>query len=291
MAPKTAARMIAEETCAKFPDAPNLQLARKLRDAEPNVYPSVEYARGIIRLIRGVTGKKNRKQATQPRKPGKAGKKLKCPPSFAEPWTKFELDDDGLVGVISDAHIPYHVELALDSAILYLKKSKIKTLVLNGDTCDFYSISRWQRDPRRRRFSEELKSIISFLDWIRQEMPKVRIIWKDGNHEERWQHFIWNRAPEIYDLPSCTIPSLLHFDDYGIEYVTEQRPIMLGKLPLLHGHEYGAQALFSPVNPASVSYTNGTPRHQAPIKNPGFFGLFPKSVHQSFGHQIESKIA
>ncbi len=32
---KTAARMEAEAVCKRFPDAPNLQLARKLRDEFP----------------------------------------------------------------------------------------------------------------------------------------------------------------------------------------------------------------------------------------------------------------
>lgn len=250
---KTAARMEAEEVCKRFPDAPNLQLARKLRDEFPLLFASIEQARSYVRVIRGACGKQVRNQATQPRKRGKAGQKPQCPPSFAEPWTPFVLEDPKTVGIISDVHIPYHHEQALTAAVGHLKKRNIDTLLLLGDICDFYQISRWQKDPRKRRFTEEVKAIKSGLEWLRSEFPKARIIWKDGNHEERWQHFIWNRAPEIYDLPSCTIPALLDFDNWGVEYVTDQRPIMVGKLPCLHGHEL-PKGMASPVNMARGAF-------------------------------------
>ncbi len=170
---KTAARMEAEEICKRFPDAPNLQLARKLRDEFPLLFASIEQARSCVRLIRGATGKTHKKYATQPRAKGKAGEKPKCPPSFAEPWTPFVVDGCKHVGVMSDIHIPYHSEVAFVSAVEYLAKQNLDTLLLNGDICDFYQISRWQKNPQKRRFSEELKSIKSGIEWMRQEFPKL----------------------------------------------------------------------------------------------------------------------
>jgi predicted phosphodiesterase len=245
--PKTAYRIEAERLCEKYPDATNLSLAKRIAK-EFSI--SQEIARGSIRLVRGAYGKKRRHHATAPKPHGKAGQKPRMPPSLAEPWTPFVVEGCKRVGIISDVHIPYHDEQALEAAIEHLKKSAIDTLILNGDFCDFYRISRWQKDPRKRHFSEERKSIIAGLDWLRESFPKVRIIFKDGNHEERFAHFIWEKAPELYDLPGCQLPTLLEFDRIGIEHVTDQRPVMVGKLPLLHGHEMGRSGISSPVNPS-----------------------------------------
>jgi predicted phosphodiesterase len=157
------------------------------------------------------------------------------PPSLSTAWEPFEIDAKR-VGIISDVHIPYHDETAFSAAVKELKKQSPDCLLINGDFADFYQVSRHQRDPHHRRFSEELKLVIGGLEWIRHEFPNARIVFKLGNHEERWDHFIWNRAPEIYDLANVRIDELVKAKQFGIEVIGDQRPIMLGKLPVLHGH-------------------------------------------------------
>ena len=250
--PKTAARIYLEELCSKFPDAPNLGLAKRAKKERPESFATIEHARNMIRIIRGAHGTKNARLATQKRPKGKAGQAPKMPPSLAEPFEVFEIDSERC-GIISDVHIPYHSEVAFGAAVAALKQVKIDTLLINGDFADFYQVSRHQRDPKHRRFSEELKSVVQGLEWLRAEFPKARIVYKLGNHEERWQVFIWNRAPEIYDLPAVQIDELLQAKRLGIEVVGDQRFIMLGQLPILHGHELG-KSIFSPVNPARGAF-------------------------------------
>ena len=252
--PKTAARLIAEELCAKYPDHSNIGLAKKLRNDHPECYASVESARSLVRIIRGVHGKTARTRATQPKEKGKAGTKPKLPPSLAESWEPFDLENDCTVAVISDTHIPYHDSKALETCVATLKKRKPKVLLINGDFADFYQISRWQKNPKQRRFSEERKSVIAALDFLRDGFGRdCRIVYKLGNHEERWNHFIWNRAPEIYDIPAAQIETLLEFERNGIELVTDQRIVLAGKLAIAHGHELG-RGIFSPVNPARGAF-------------------------------------
>jgi predicted phosphodiesterase len=142
--------------------------------------------------------------------------------------------------------------VAFEAAVQSLKKSKIDTLLINGDFADFYQVSRHQRDPNHRKLSVELKLVVEGLEWLRSEFPKQKIIYKQGNHEERWDHFIWNRAPEIYDLAAVRLDELLQLKRLKIEMVGDN-PIMLGKLPVLHGHELG-KSIFSPVNPARGAF-------------------------------------
>jgi len=250
--PKTAARLYLEELCAKFPDHSNIGLAKRAKAERPESFTSVDGARSLIRVIRGASGNKLRSTATQARPKGKAGQVPKMPPSLAEPWEPFIVDAKR-IGILSDIHIPYHSEVAFKAAVDALKKESIDTLLLNGDVADFYQVSRHQRDPKNRRFSVELQAVIEGLEWLRHEFRKKRIIYKYGNHEERWDHFIWNRAPEIYDLANVRIDELTQCKRLGIETVGDQRPIMLGKLPVLHGHELG-KSIFSPVNPARGAF-------------------------------------
>jgi len=208
----------------------------------------------MVREIRGASGERNRKWATQPKAKGSSGKSPQMPPSLAEPWEPFDLGSGVKVAILSDTHIPYHSEIAFSSAVKTLKAHAPNIVLINGDFADFYKISRWQQDPGKRRFSEERKLVIDGLTWLRSEFgKKCRIVYKLGNHEERWNAFVWNRAPEIYDLPQVQIDGLLEFESNGIELVTDQRMVLAGKLAIAHGHELG-RGIFSPVNPARGAF-------------------------------------
>lgn len=252
--PKTAARLLTEELCTKYPTHSSNGLAKKLRSDHPECFATLDAARSLVRLVRGTAGNKNRRQATQPKPKGKAGAKPQMPPSLASEWTPFDLGNATRVGVISDTHLPYHSEIAFDASIRYLRKLRPKVLLINGDFADFYQISRWQKNPKMRRFSEERRLVIDGLAWLRESFGRdCRIVYKMGNHEERFNHFIWNRAPEIYDLPQAQIDTLLEFDKYGVELVDDQRMILAGKLAIAHGHELG-KGITSPVNPARGAF-------------------------------------
>ena len=250
--PKTEARLQAEALCAKYPTHSALGLARKLRKEYPKLYESVEHARDFVR--RGFGGKADGCKATSPRPKRKAGElpPVELPDSLAEPWEPF-ICNGRRVGIISDTHIPYHDKPSIYSAVKTLKSRNIDTLLINGDFADFYQVSAWERNPLRRRFSQELQLCVQSLKWLRTQFPKTEFIYKLGNHEERWEAFILRRAPEIYDVPQCSIESLLELDDLGVQVVKDQRPIMLGKLPVLHGHEL-KRGIAAPVNPARGAY-------------------------------------
>ncbi len=249
MTTKTPHRLAAERLCRKFPDAPSRTLAKRLA-AEYKI--GVEHARSLVRIVRGNVGVQNRKNTTdksQYRKPGKAGAKPQLPPSLCETWQPFDLGCDVTVGVISDLHIPYHDQRAVEAAVAYLKKRKPDVLLINGDYGDWYSVSRYMKDPKKRRLKREIKMQRAGLQWLRSQFPKARIVGKEGNHECRWNHFLYNSAPEISEFPQVSLPRILGMKTLGIEYVDNQRPIMAGKLPIFHGHELG-KGISSPVNAA-----------------------------------------
>lgn len=175
------------------------------------------------------------------------------PASRVEPWGPYLLDVVGRVGILSDVHVPYHAEIAVRAAVEDLLAAGIDALVLNGDICDFYAISRYMKDPRKRNFSSELKACREFLAWIREQFPTIPIVMKSGNHEERYLAWLWQHAAELADEPMMGLGQWLGLAEQRIELVEDKRPIMAGRLPILHGHEKG-NGISAPVNQARGAF-------------------------------------
>lgn len=247
MPEKSQSRLAAEKLCRKFPAAPSRTLAKRV-SKECKI--TVEQARNIIRAIRGNKGQARRKQAADKslfRPNGKAGQKPSLPPSLSKKWEPFPLDGAQKIAILCDMHLPYHDEKAILEAVKFCKSRKPDTLVINGDYCDFYAISRFDRDPKKRNLKREIKIQRQGLSWLRSQFPNARIVFKFGNHDERLTTYLWQHAPEISDLPQTRLENILGFKKLGIQPVDNKRPIMAGKLPIFHGHEL-SHGISSPVN-------------------------------------------
>jgi predicted phosphodiesterase len=249
---KSPIQQMAQRIVKQHPDHSARGLARKLQAATGNAI-TLEQARSRIRYHLGVRGKGTRRYATNKRAPRNAGEVRPMPKSMANPWTPHEMGVVGRIGIMSDVHVPYHSEIAVAAAVGYLADLGIDALLLNGDICDFYSISRWMKDPSQRDFKGELEACRDFLSYIRDRFPGIPIVLKAGNHEERWQHWLWEHAPEISDDPMMSLTAWLKLKDHDITLVEDQRPVMLGKLPVMHGHEL-PKGLAAPVNVARGAF-------------------------------------
>lgn len=242
---KSPTRLEAERLCRKFPDTASRTLAKRLSKSHKC---TVEQARTHIRTARGIVGKRDRKLATSPREPRQAGELPEMPPSKAEPWLPF-VAGNGKFAILSDVHIPFHSVTALHSAVKYCKDRKPDTILLNGDWADFYVPSKHESDPSKRDFKGDMIAVRDGLSWLRGQFPKQEIILKAGNHEERWTRWLWSHAPEISDDPRMSLGAWIDAEKHGITVVEKQRPIMVGKLPIFHGHEL-PKGMTNPVNPA-----------------------------------------
>jgi len=245
---------MARRLCRDNPDHPARGLARMLVE-ESNGALTIEQARKRINRQFGQNGNHNRRstKAVAAREPRLAGVNYTLPPSIARPWSPYRLEVTGRVGILSDCHVPYHADIAVRAAVDHLGETGIDALVLNGDMADFYTISRWTKDPKQRDFSGELEAVRDFVGWIRETFPKIPIIYKAGNHEERWQHYIWQHAPELSKERRMSLQAWLDLDKHDIDLVEDQRPILAGKLPILHGHEL-PKGVSAPVNPARGAF-------------------------------------
>jgi predicted phosphodiesterase len=236
-------------------DMPTLTLARIMYNENKEVFKNVEDARTRLRYIEGKTGSQHRKDV---------GKKemIMAEERPKNPWKLPESDETkydpyilkaSKLAVLSDIHIPYHSIDSLTAAFDKISSENVDTILLNGDTVDFYGLSRFQKDPRKRSVAHELKALNEFLDVLEQFGAKI--IYKLGNHDERYQHYLMHKAPELLGIPEFEFEHLLKAKDRGMAVVGEKRIIKANKLNIIHGHEY--PSVFSPVNIARGLYTKG----------------------------------
>ena len=235
----------------KHPDMSTLGLSRLLFNDWPELYASVENARSVVRGHRGNSGESKRskfKDKSNFRTNGKAGEIVKMPKSKYVEWKPFEINHRKNL-ILSDPHIPYHSDKALEGALKHGDDYKPDAIILNGDVADCFSVSWWVKNPKLRDFPGEIIANKHFLDSLRSRFPKAKIYYKMGNHEERYERFLWQRCEELLGVPEFEFKNLLKFDDNDITAIEDQRVINLGQLPIVHGHEF-SRGLFSSVNAA-----------------------------------------
>jgi predicted phosphodiesterase len=238
---------LARQACIDFPEASTRTLADRLLKRHPNVFCSYETARRMVRYYRGESGVYNRVEAitiptTKPRV-------FQAPPSDAEPPVAYRLNVTGQGLLVSDIHVPYHDQKALETAVNYaISHNCTDYIVLLGDIIDHYQLSRYSHDPESRSFAGELEMLRKLLGDLGQVFGKV--VYKEGNHERRYIEYMRQRAPALIGVPSFDFKALAGLDEIEADYVPWNAVIHVGDwLTMVHGHEFGG-SVFSPVNPA-----------------------------------------
>jgi len=247
------------DVCKEYRDRygwemPTLKLARIIYKDHNLLFKNVEHVREKLRYLEGKSGERKRQirnlgMDNRPRNP------YSFPPSEEMDWTPYVLDAKRVL-VLSDIHIPYHSIDALTACFDYAKKEKPDAIVLNGDTIDFYGLSRFVKDPRKRSVAHELNTFKEFFGVIRSTFPASKVYYKLGNHCERYEHFLMVKAHEIMGVDEFDFTNIIKVRAEGIEVIKDKRIIKLGGLNLLHGHEFGG-SIFSPVNIARGLFLRG----------------------------------
>jgi len=244
---------IAKEYRLKYPDMPSMKLAR-IMYAENNLqFKNWESARSSLRYIEGKQGAIHRarktivnsefsKEEARPYNP------YKLPASDEIAYEPYIFKGHKRVLILSDIHVPYHSIDAITAALQYAKKSKPDALLLNGDTIDCHRLSRFIKDPKKRNFKLELDTFKALFDVLEKEL-KCKMYFKIGNHEERYEHFLYEKAGELVGVEEFEFENIIKARARGIEIIGDKRPMKLNNLWGIHGHEY-IGGITAPVNPA-----------------------------------------
>ena len=182
-----------------------------------------------------------------------AGNTYGIPESFETEYELYHIPSGYKRTLIAgDIHVPFHSVEAVTKCIEYAKKERVDSVLLNGDIFDFYRLSKFSQDPMQISLKEELKVGEEFLIAMLKALPRAKFYFKVGNHEERLRSYLKMRAPELFGLPYFDFSEFLQLRSKGIGLIDDNRIVMSGKLPVLHGHEIRLGA--GSVNPARALY-------------------------------------
>lgn len=245
---------IVEGYCVMYPGLLDTQLARKLTYARPDIFPDFEQARDSVKYVRGHHGQDKREVRERLGKekyftPGN----IKIPPAKIIDRTPVQLPESCKnILILPDIHCPFHDSEALLIALEYGYQKNIDTIVLNGDYVDFHKISYFGRKRQDFRLGDEVELSRNLLKELRKNFSG-KIYYLKGNHEIRLERLLEGCSDELIGIPEFEIKYILHCIEHEIEVIDDERLVMIGKLPIHHGH-YVFKGRSIPVNPARTAY-------------------------------------
>jgi predicted phosphodiesterase len=117
---------------------------------------------------------------------------------------------------VPDTHVPFHDEGALSALLDVSKAIRPRWIVVLGDFLDCYRVSRWSKDPAREiGLQDEIEQGRDVLDRIMRSAPGAKLVFIEGNHEDRLRRFLWDN-PGLAGLKCLEIPDLLRLDQHDL---------------------------------------------------------------------------
>lgn len=133
--------------------------------------------------------------------------------------------------IIPDCHIPYENKKAYNLMMKAAQDVKPDEICILGDFADFYSVSSHAKDPRIfNMLTDEVSAVASRLDEIDKLFPKAKKVFLEGNHENRLERYLVDRAPALFGVTQTKF--LFDFDRRPnwtfIPYGPKQKHLVLG---------------------------------------------------------------
>lgn len=260
---KSPAAEIIAEALKRFPKSGKKTIALAIYKENPEVWPNEMAAHNAVRYYTGTLGSANRKKKRPlPDRPTESpgdGVARRFPNGLRHHASFEPLRVKGIrrALLLYDVHVPYHDESVLEIAVNHGIESGCDCVILAGDFMDFYAGSDWVTDPRKRDFRGELDMGREILAAIRKAFPRAQIIYKLGNHEERWERYLVTKAPILLGVEDFELEKILRLDKLNIRVMSHRAPVVLGnKLNVIHGHEFG-KTMTNPVNPSRGLFLRG----------------------------------
>lgn len=139
----------------------------------------------------------------------------------------------GPVAIVSDIHgefVDYQAFNAACKVIAYLQPAAV---VLNGDIADWYQVSRFDQDPKRRNgLQEEMDKTATLMHQLVANARDAEFYFTSGNHEDRLRRYLWGH-PEIANLDCLSLDQLLSLPELGIKFVADK--LTFGEFLITHG--------------------------------------------------------
>lgn len=124
-----------------------------------------------------------------------------------------------------DIHSPYHDRVSVAITLKFCKELKPDLIIIPGDLIDFYTLSKFDQDPRdAHTLNSELSFAYNILAEFRKTCKEMELI--EGNHENRLNRFLLQKAKELVGLTTATgqknimsVEYLLELEQLGIKFI------------------------------------------------------------------------
>ncbi len=137
---------------------------------------------------------------------------------------------------IPDVHVPNHHRTAWSVCLNAVASWKPHRVVFLGDFADDECVSSHSKSPDRNRLlKREMVGVTRELDRAEAVFEKAKVNEVDvlgGNHEDRLDRYIADRAPELFGLVS--MPDLMDLERRGWHWHPYKTSIRVGKLTVTH---------------------------------------------------------
>lgn len=182
-----------------------------------------------------------------------------------------------IVVFLSDIHAPYHDATLLAAAIEFIKHVQPHRVVINGDTNDFFQLSRWNRTgDRLDDLQNEIDIGKQIRKMIREAAPNAMIEETLGNHDERGITYIDLNAAGLRSLSILKPAKLLGLEEYEITHHPRCGFRLRDEFVVEHGHvarsDAGASAK-SRLEKTMISGIMGHTHRQAEYNRTGYRNL------------------
>ena len=130
--------------------------------------------------------------------------------------------------VINDLHIPFHdsrlVTISAGGMLLDIAADiGVDRLILNGDVLDCYNWNRYGIHPEVEvDMDTELYLGRCFFENLRERFPHTKIVFLFGNHEDRYERWVIEKARPMYNR--LRLENELGLDRLDIEWYPYQTP-------------------------------------------------------------------
>jgi hypothetical protein len=148
--------------------------------------------------------------------------------------------------VAGDFHFPLHCARTVSTFLQAVQMLRPWRVILNGDVCDLFSVSRYPADARaqfRHTLRDEVAALHEFLHQLHAigSAWGLKIVQTGGNHdgdgiESRWWRYISNNAPALVQHPKAE--ELLSFKTWFLPDWCEVElvdSVVVGDVLVTHG--------------------------------------------------------
>lgn len=141
-------------------------------------------------------------------------------------------DGDRVLVCLPDIQAPFQDHRALDVALQIVAITAPDVIVLHGDNLDLPALSRFRQHPSFAASTQQaIDEMTLFCAELRATAPHAEIVWIQGNHEARLQHYILDNAAAAFGIsrgqlpdedpqrPVLAVRELCRLDESGVTYL------------------------------------------------------------------------